>query len=98
MKIPADSEPKIAELRAEVANGNEFQQRAWTKGGNPRYEEGDLPINSGSRPICHPAHVEMIDLEQPEQALHTVRDWLRYAVSRFNAAGLTYGHGTAKRF
>ena len=37
----------------------------------------------------------MIDLEQPEQALHTVRDWLRYAVSRFNAAGLTYGHGTA---
>ena len=27
--------------------------------------------------------------------LATVRDWLRYAVSRFNAAGLTYGHGTA---
>ena len=25
----------------------------------------------------------------------TVRDWLRYAVSRFNAAGLVYGHGTA---
>jgi ribosomal protein L3 glutamine methyltransferase len=24
----------------------------------------------------------------------TVRDWLRYAVSRFNAAGLVYGHGT----
>ncbi len=40
----------------------------------------------------------MIDLEQPEQALHTVRDWLRYAVSRFNAAGLTYGHGTANAF
>jgi ribosomal protein L3 glutamine methyltransferase len=34
-------------------------------------------------------------LDQPEQALRTVRDWLRYAVSRFNAAGLTYGHGTA---
>jgi ribosomal protein L3 glutamine methyltransferase len=27
-------------------------------------------------------------------ALITVRDWLRWAVSRFEAAGLTYGHGT----
>ena len=27
--------------------------------------------------------------------LVTLRDWLRYAVSRFNAAGLAYGHGTA---
>jgi ribosomal protein L3 glutamine methyltransferase len=27
--------------------------------------------------------------------LLTVRDWLRYAVSRFNGAGLVYGHGTA---
>lgn len=26
--------------------------------------------------------------------LITVRDWLRYAVSRFNAAGIAYGHGT----
>ncbi|MFM9942780.1 MAG: 50S ribosomal protein L3 N(5)-glutamine methyltransferase [Hyphomicrobiaceae bacterium] len=26
--------------------------------------------------------------------LLTVRDWLRYAVSRFTAAGLIYGHGT----
>lgn len=26
--------------------------------------------------------------------LITVRDWLRYAVSRFNEAGLVYGHGT----
>ena len=26
--------------------------------------------------------------------LETIRDWLRYAVSRFNAAGLHYGHGT----
>ncbi len=24
----------------------------------------------------------------------TIRDWLRYAVSRFNAAGIAYGHGT----
>ena len=27
--------------------------------------------------------------------LITLRDWLRFAVSRFNAAGLVYGHGTA---
>lgn len=27
--------------------------------------------------------------------LVTLRDWLRYAVSRFNAADLVYGHGTA---
>ncbi|HSI40513.1 MAG TPA: 50S ribosomal protein L3 N(5)-glutamine methyltransferase [Xanthobacteraceae bacterium] len=28
--------------------------------------------------------------------LHTVRDFLRYAISRFNAAGLSYGHGTTR--
>lgn len=28
--------------------------------------------------------------------LLTLRDWLRYAVSRFNAAGLVYGHGSAR--
>ena len=32
--------------------------------------------------------------ETPDE-LRTVRDWLRYAVSRFNRAGLVYGHGTA---
>ena len=26
--------------------------------------------------------------------LETVRDWIRYSVSRFEAAGVTYGHGT----
>lgn len=30
----------------------------------------------------------------PIDDLVTLRDWLRYAVSRFNAAGLVYGHGT----
>ncbi|MGE5202763.1 MAG: 50S ribosomal protein L3 N(5)-glutamine methyltransferase, partial [Acidobacteriota bacterium] len=30
----------------------------------------------------------------PEE-LRTLRDYLRYAVSRFNEAGLVYGHGTA---
>lgn len=28
------------------------------------------------------------------ESLLTVRDWLRHATSRFNAAGLVYGHGT----
>jgi ribosomal protein L3 glutamine methyltransferase len=32
--------------------------------------------------------------ENPDQHLITVRDWLRYAVSRFTVAGLAYGHGT----
>jgi ribosomal protein L3 glutamine methyltransferase len=31
----------------------------------------------------------------PELHLLTIRDWLRYAVSRFNGAELVYGHGTA---
>ncbi|MFC3531348.1 50S ribosomal protein L3 N(5)-glutamine methyltransferase [Vogesella facilis] len=31
---------------------------------------------------------------QAASSFHTVRDLLRFAVSRFNDAGLTYGHGT----
>jgi ribosomal protein L3 glutamine methyltransferase len=30
------------------------------------------------------------------ETLQTVRDWLRHAVSRFNAARLVYGHGTTR--
>ena len=30
--------------------------------------------------------------------LHTIRDWLRYAVSRFEEAGIFYGHGTANAY
>jgi ribosomal protein L3 glutamine methyltransferase len=37
----------------------------------------------------------MIEPEGPEQHLETVRDWLRWAVSRFNEAELVYGHGTS---
>jgi ribosomal protein L3 glutamine methyltransferase len=32
------------------------------------------------------------------QELWTVRDWLRYAVTRFNHAGLFFGHGTSEAF
>lgn len=30
--------------------------------------------------------------------LHTIRDWLRYAVSRFEEAGIFFGHGTHNSF
>lgn len=33
-------------------------------------------------------------MSRPIDELITLRDWLRYAVSRFNAASLVYGHGT----
>lgn len=32
------------------------------------------------------------------QELETLRDWLRYAVSRFNQAGLSFGHGSATAY
>lgn len=34
----------------------------------------------------------------PTQELETVRDWLRYAVSRFREAGLFFGHGTTNAY
>jgi len=40
----------------------------------------------------------MAKSDKPYDRLHTVRDWLRYGVSRFSAAGLTYGHGTASAY
>ena len=40
----------------------------------------------------------MPEPETTQNELVTIRDWLRYAVSRFNAAGLVYGHGTANAF
>ena len=38
------------------------------------------------------------DLAEVAAELATVRDFLRHAVSRFNAAGLVYGHGTGNAF
>jgi len=34
----------------------------------------------------------------PPSELETLRDWLRYAVSRFNHAGLAFGHGFANAY
>lgn len=36
--------------------------------------------------------------ETARHELTTLRDWLRYAVSRFNEAGLSYGHGTTNAY
>lgn len=35
---------------------------------------------------------------EADDALLTLRDWLRYAVSRFTAGGLFFGHGTTNAF
>ena len=37
----------------------------------------------------------MTKAPSPATELRTVRDLLRYGVSQFNAARLTYGHGTS---
>ncbi len=38
------------------------------------------------------------EADSPLENLITVRDWLRYAVSRFNAAGLFFGHGSSNAY
>jgi len=37
-------------------------------------------------------------MSNPAQELETVRDWIRYAVSRFTAGGLFFGHGMASAY
>lgn len=36
--------------------------------------------------------------QRAQETLRTLRDWLRYAVSRFNAAGVEFGHGCANAY
>ena len=38
------------------------------------------------------------DFAEATAALHTLRDWLRFAVSAFNEAGLSFGHGSASAY
>ena len=37
-------------------------------------------------------------MSNPTQELETVRDWIRYAVSRFTGGGLFFGHGMASAY
>jgi ribosomal protein L3 glutamine methyltransferase len=47
-------------------------------------------------PQTEPEEHEDHDHGGPLDELVTVRDWLRYAVTRFNRAGLTFGHGSTE--
>jgi ribosomal protein L3 glutamine methyltransferase len=38
------------------------------------------------------------DFAEAMESLHTLRDWLRFAVSAFNEAGLSFGHGSASAY
>ncbi len=40
----------------------------------------------------------MTYFSEAPQHLHTVRDWLRFAVSRFQQAGLFFGHGSSEAY
>lgn len=40
----------------------------------------------------------MTDESNPADQLFTIRDFFRYAISRFNEAGLAFGHGTSTAF
>src|SRR5262245_31959205 len=50
---------------------------------------------SPASPPAQPRERQMPARQTTTNELLTVRDWLRYAVSRFSAAQLVYGHGTA---
>ena len=56
----------------------------------------------GQKPERHTRNIvrEHTVAIEPEtvDTLITLRDWLRFAVSRFNAARLVYGHGTSNAF
>ncbi len=45
-----------------------------------------IPVPSPQSPVPH------------LQELHTIRDWLRFAVSRFEESGIVFGHGTQNSF
>jgi hypothetical protein len=58
--------------------------RAWNRRNPPTCSKRiEIPVKRWNR-----------NGDADEHVLVTVRDWLRFAASRFNAAGLVYGHGT----
>src|SRR4029450_5572816 len=48
--------------------------------------------------VCSSPLLENGRMSTLTQELETLRDWLRYAVSRFNAAGVIFGHGTTNAY
>lgn len=56
------------------------------------------PVATGGARRYSNAKQRGIMTDIPATAFITVRDFLRHAVSRFNAAGLVYGHGTTNAY
>lgn len=57
-----------------------------------------LPIEEDEGDDQDPEDPGFDPIASPVAELSTVRDFVRYAVTRFNAAELTYGHGTATAY
>jgi ribosomal protein L3 glutamine methyltransferase len=75
-------------------NHNHGQASGLSRKPHPEPVEASVAEDSASHPRYKPAMTS-----KPHTAdLRTVRDFLRYAVSRFQQSGLVYGHGTTNAF
>lgn len=52
-------------------------------------------LTKGHTQAASNVNQDKLEHREAVASLLTVRDWLRYAISQFNAVGLAYGHGTA---
>ncbi|HCW46341.1 MAG TPA: 50S ribosomal protein L3 N(5)-glutamine methyltransferase, partial [Erwiniaceae bacterium] len=59
---------------------------------NSRPLHGKLTAVITERPV--EGNVDKIFVDEAVNELHTIQDMLRWAVSRFAAANIWYGHGT----